>query len=303
VIATRQRALLVADEPRLFLAAEAVLRERGFEVAPPGVELIGVPVAKTLRSAFRNADLAVFVLSRSGLSPTAAYELGVATGLATPLLIVSPPSARLPTAITARGLTVWADDENLSMVLSHALRAVKPRKKRNTAATGAGARDVPKLSSGRDDLAFYDLAPYAHPPETAFPTDDSGLEPIVRQLVESTGAIVATKAGRRSQPDLGVWMDELAGVVGTPLLIEVKDRISTVAQADRALKQVANYVKRSGTEWGLLVYEGHVDDAAMAERSQQWPVLPIRFEAFRDGIRSRGLVELVRELRSISAHD
>lgn len=233
--------------------ADSVLREQGFDVAPRGEELVGSPLAKALRSAFREADVAVFVLGASGLNLTTAYELGVATGLAIPMIVLSPPSARLPSAIRARGVVVWADAENLSIALSHALRDLKPRKTKRTVALTLEESALQAFETTRraDNVPAYSLPPDSWSLDARSSLPDRDLESIVRELVESTGVIVAAKAKNRSQPDLGVWVDELVGLVGAPLLIEVKARIASVAQADRAIEQLAKYVRRSGTEWGV----------------------------------------------------
>lgn len=133
--------------------------------------------------------------------------------------------------------------------------------------------------------------------------DRDSLERLVAEVLRASGAdVVAASPDHEIGADFAVWSDVLESLVGNPLLVEVKAKLRTHADVNRAARQLSTYLGASGSRWGLLLYgEGpDPDSAAWARTPPNVIGLPLR--ALLDGLRSQAFPELVRDLRNRRVH-
>lgn len=187
----------------------AALRDLGYLVETPATIAGWQPVHVAMVERVRNADLLLAVLDGPG--PNVSFEVGVAVGAGTPVLLLSG-NRRL--ARDLAGLPRVDPGANLDALADAVARTIRRREISHQAERPT--HHEPALSR---KLAAQFLA------SAADSADGSIVEALIVALFEQVGAEVlrttSTEARTPVRPDLVIWHDELAAGFGLPLPVEV----------------------------------------------------------------------------------
>ncbi len=190
-----------------------VLRDLGYLVETPANLSGWQPAHAAIAERIRSADLLLAVLDRA--APTVSFEVGIAVGAGTPVLLVS--GNRRPPQDLA-GLPRIDPSANFDAFAAAITRAMRGRELAHGAP--ASVHHEPALSAEVANRFLASLQSSAEGPV---------FEALVVALFEQVGAEVVrtstTEGGRTvARPDLVIWHDDLAAGFGLPLPVEVLAR-------------------------------------------------------------------------------
>lgn len=209
----------------------------------------GSNLARLIEAAIAEADFLCAVIPEGPVSATVFLEVGVALGRQKPCLLFAAPKADLPVALRGQpyARASLKDGEALRFHLDSFL---KNAGKFDGRGDGGQARESvhPKtgpMASSVDRLIAW---------ETREPPPNEGeLVRLLAEAFEAAGYVTSrafTSNGSEGKgADLAVWIDELQGVVGNPLLIEVTNRMPTSAN----VRQLQRLLRTLQSPLGLLV--------------------------------------------------
>lgn len=281
---------------RCFIAAPAetnvstlisALKERGWEgFALADFAPLGASLTEALRQSISSADVVIALLGAESRSADTLYEIGVATGMGKPVMIVAPKEAEVPSDL-ASFLQVRAEPNNaeaIAFALDNLDRYT--RKTDTTVGTqrGSGQPLGPYAQSLLEEAQSGELS-------------EAERQSLLMRAIDASGAVAAmSPPGRNLGFDIGVWFDALDAIAANPLLVVLRPRLNdqSVRQCMLALHQAP------GARAGLIVFEeasggGPVDGL-------NWPVLAISLEDLLSQMRERSFAEVVRSLRNRSVH-
>ena len=97
--------------------------------------------------------------------------------------------------------------------------------------------------------------------------------------------------------DIAVWADELENIIGNPLLVEVKQRISGTTSITRLSIQLEEYLDHSNAEYLLLLYLEGPDS-----ESEDWEQIPnsvfhMPIPDFLETFGNNNLIQIVSSLK------
>lgn len=226
--------------------AEAGLSYEDSWVLPLGASSPG----HLLRDRIRNADLLLAIADPQ--TPTVLYEIGVAAGAGTPVLIVADPGEQLP--VLLRDLPIVPEDAAPAELVA-AIRQVIESSQLEQSASGVGG---PVLS--REELA-------AHL-STLRTGDSTSLEEVVTAVLKAAGASVRMDyhvGADLARPDLVIWHDGLHHRLGTPLPIELLSRPTSYEALVPRLRHVR---EEAGTRSVLgIAHRGNLGKRAVSADS------------------------------------
>lgn len=226
----------------------AVLSDLGYESqldpTPGGL------ISKSVMEALESADIVVALLGAGSPRPNVVFELGVATGLGKPALVVDQTGSAPPFDL-AEIQVVRADATNryaLRLALERALSAgpdvqVEEDPSRHSRALGAAAESL--LERARSAS-----------------TEAQAVELLAEALTQShVTAAEARFQGpgpdyRWHRPDLAAWIEESRQSLGNPIIIEV-----TTSPTRERIEKIRTYMELAQARTGLAVW---LDDSLPA---------------------------------------
>jgi hypothetical protein len=247
-----------------------------------------------VRQALEASDLMLGVLSEDADNTTVAFELGMAAAMRKPAIALIPRGMSVPLQFEAH-VVVRGDTADLpalrfavEQLVGNLPHGVLQEERRPTtesagATLGAAAQElVRRLDAWGPTIRHDDL---------------------MQLLTEAFRAlgITAVEGSGDARFDLGVWDSELAGLVGNPFVIEVKQGLARRDQVTQALAQVERYLSATGGRWALLVY-GAGDEALIAEAASGSRVLTSSARELILGLRDMTFAEFVRRIRAARVH-
>jgi hypothetical protein len=272
-----------------FSAVQEALRRGGWE----SLLITDLPVraasfAPIAEDAINRADLVVGLLSGGSADQTVLFELGLASALQKPTIVVAASGVGVPDAL--RGLPVVTlapgSDVSLDLALRHA-RHWAPTRPTEPSGTSAG------LGPHADELI---AAARSAKTEVAL------IEVIARALELSGATVVEQGRAGDGRFDIAVWSPELEVSVGNPLLIQVKRQVRSSGDLERATDQVLRYLDFLKGSWAMVVYgDGPSGSAWEADIARQ-PVLVQKADDLVAAMRDESFAELVRRLRNQRSH-
>jgi predicted nucleotide-binding protein len=269
----------------------AMLHDRGAAgYVLSDVARLGDSILQGLQAAIATADRVLVVLARDESSVNCAFEAGMAAALGKPLIIVADPDVPVPPDI-AGFLTIKARVDDIRAI-TFALDQAEGRVVTVTPlilpmGDALGARADALLDRALKILALDGVAAV----EEAFID-------VLKEAIESSGAIVVDGANRDQQFDLGVWSDDLGAISANPLLIELK-RILRPEGVRRALSALHT---TSSAQVVLIVYLDSERSSSSALEMAKYPVLAISLVDLLVQMRKSSFAEVVRHLRNRSVH-
>jgi hypothetical protein len=278
-----------------------LLAERGIEcLRPEDLLAPGAVWSDELTRHLATADFVVAIVPPSAPAQVA-FELGLAHGLSKPALVIATGKTNVPEEL--RGLAtvrisglghVLEATPDIDRFLRHA--------KRVTSDEPATSRrqEFGELTWARERLA-----------SLRGKADDGrvfGFERLVAELLERAGAEVQLTGADRPTDDgedLILWSDDLAYEMGGPILVQCKIYHggigSVVKDAEHAMRQLDEVVRRSDVRLGVLVFDH--DRSTKLPRLNDTPrVLVFPVEQLLDTIERGALTEEVLARRRQAAY-
>jgi hypothetical protein len=291
----RIRTCYIASPPGLDLRhLRASLIERGINVIFPDDFSLGVNLSAESSGSIAEADLVIGVLTRERRSQWILFELGQASAMGRQIVLIAPPKLN-PIPSNLPGFLVLRinlqNRDAIDFALDQLLAApspsiVQPVRRRTSQGLGAKADDL---------LRDYRVAMSSN--------DAQGLERIVLQALRGPDVVViAESPASDRRVDLAIWSDPLQQFVGNPLLVEIKSRITGLADARRVAEQLSSASFTAGTGWALLLYGEGPAEHELASKALPPTILTHSIPALLEEMRDRSFVDIVKDLRNRRVH-
>jgi len=206
------------------------------------------------------------------------------------------------------------NSEALAFALRSARAAVLDRKR--TLPTTGSARESTARSSKSGSEEFVEDEPPAfstRPPSTGplddqaevllreldflahSPEDSRRSHAIVRSIFELCGASQITESTFDNSPDFAIWHDGIQNIVGNPLLVEVKYRLSTTTAFNDAVLELSRYLSKSNARSALLLYS----NSNYGIYSAPFPIMVCELRDFIRRLQYRSFVRVIRDLQRV----
>jgi len=296
-----RRCFLFAPRGAAADSVAQLLSERGIEcLRPEDLLAPGAVWSDELTRHLATADFVVAIVPPSAPAQVT-FELGLAHGLSKPALVVATGKTSVPEEL--RGLaTVRVSDlrhisqalPDIDRFLRHAKRVTSDepaRPRRQESGELAWARE--RLSNLRGETGA----------RRGF-----DFERLVADVLERAGVEVQpTDAARPADNgvDLILWSDDLAYEMGGPILVQCKTYHggmgSVVKNAEHAMRQLEEVVRRSDARLGVLVFD-HDKSREMPRFNDTPRVLAFPVEQLLDTIERGTLTEEVLARRRQAAY-
>jgi len=125
---------------------------------------------------------------------------------------------------------------------------------------------------------------------------------VVEIFQESGVEAVSRRPTKDSGVDISVWSDDFQGVLDNPILVEVKSRIRNNNELLKELNQLDMYRNKSGAKWALLLVSSAFVSGALSSIPFFGGVIAVTISDFLEQLRTRSLVETLRNLRNERVH-
>ncbi len=124
---------------------------------------------------------------------------------------------------------------------------------------------------------------------------------LIRRAIEASGVTAASRDSLGDvQVDLAVWSDDLEPWVNNPLIIEVRSFLRSPTDADKVVKQILDYMRKTHVSTALVLY---LTGAVAALEGVGLPsVLFMAVEDLLEALRTSGFGAVIRELRNKAVH-
>lgn len=269
-----------------------VLADRGLKVLVPDFQP-GARWADEIESCIKRADLVIGVLGRTRRSDYVLFELGQASALGKQIILIASQAPFLVTSDLHQFQVVRARPSNreaISFALDQLL-AAPPPSRHHFAPKPAG------VVLGATADAFLQRLENALRSERG-----SGVEQVTAAVLREAGveALAETNVDDR-RVDLAIWSDGLQPIVGSPLLVEVKQRFTSADSFKKAAQRLSKAVDASGSMWGLLLY-GEGQDGGKWLSSTPGNVLVYSLPSLIEEMRTRPFDDVVTALRNYRVH-
>ncbi len=261
-----------------------------FELAPAANPM------ESIHAEIHSADAVIVVLESH--ADNVLFELGIATGLRKPtLLLVKPGESVPPFAAFARYLTYTGlETEILKLGVEGFLGTLRPHKTKKRPARQKqkiSPEQMLELPTLTEEVQRLRAQPH-----------EQELHRLVHKVLMSAGVTsVQDEAGNRERGvDFVVWSDSLRGSFGNPVLIEVKGYLER-AQFEAAYERLTKLVSDSSSAAGVLLYFRRTGQRF--EKPKGWNPLVLWFdiEEFITELLYRNLSEILVERRNLMVHE
>jgi hypothetical protein len=208
-----------------------------------------------VRSAFRSVDLVIAFLLPGYPLANITFEIGMAVGLARPLLIFVEQGVDVP--IDLVGMSTRAiERSDIGQFIAEVERFIEPSSK-DAAPAALQLSEPPEFISDRLPAADLRAGVRRIRDASAHASDPRQLEVALSTLLTNIGwtVVEARPSARAYAPDLAVWIDEVQKDIGNPLALEVKQSLSP-DNLNGVVKRLTRYVATTGAKAGVVLYGG-----------------------------------------------
>jgi nucleoside 2-deoxyribosyltransferase len=227
-----------------------LLEHRGVQVLLPfELEITGTTVREQIEKAINRASFCIAIIAAPP-SANVLYEVGFAAAKAKPTLLILDTMADVPqfladlTSVKARPSQI----ESISYVLDtflDKLRASVPKR---------GSLVKTKMISQRSKEMVEFLKGLGERATTG------ELENIVKRVLSDSGVRIVVPGRSADQGhDMAAWVDELEPVIGNPLLIQVKHKLTPPAGRHLRDKLLTRF-REAGGRAALIIYLEGIED-------------------------------------------
>jgi len=271
----------------------ALLHSKGIEtILPFELEITGANFREQIEKAIQKADFCIAVLTASKGSSNVFFELGYAWAMRKRVVLIQTGNIELPPNLS--GFPILKVDTNegekLASLLDQFLKSQKSAKPRRYKVD-----KTKPLSSRAKELT-------RHLKKLGGRATHQEFENILLTAFRESG--IRTFAEPQSEDrsyDFALWLDELEYVVGNPVVVEVKTKLTRRV----ARKMRRRFVERFGTEIGkalLVIYLRGSERQIGAENIGVPLVLFIHVARLLSELELKSLGDFVRGARNKLAH-
>jgi len=227
------------------------------------------------------------------------FELGLAVGLKKQIIILIPPKLSLPSDLSGF-LVLRVTQDNLDALgfsLDQMLAATQKKSKKRVIQRYDDLKITKKAISNK----IYDLKNKLNnlDPRVAGYT----LERFVGDLLKESGISVIQQS---EKPDTGadfaIWSDELAAILGNPILIEIKRTIRDRSQALQVTDQLNRYIEKSNSKSAIVFYLEGLPSDQIQYFTQKFNILFFQLGDVVDQLQNNTFADIIRIRRNKIAH-
>jgi hypothetical protein len=280
-------------EPLLsLLKSENIKSHDSFDLAA------GHDIAEGILSSISRSDAVIAVLSNDLGFANVSFEIGYATALRKPMLLLLNPAASMPGfAYNMRHIVSDITDSEVLKIgikrfLEEATKRSPSRRKDNQ----------PKTTMNPNENTIRNLANRIAQDRATI--DARTAEEIVANLLRAAAVtLVEEQSGSRDRGvDFAVWSDALQTSLGNPILIEVKAGNLDHARLQNAYERLVSQVLGSEARFGVLLYLDH--SGRRFKRPANWvpSVLALDVEDFAHELLSKSFANALMEKRNSLVH-
>lgn len=277
-----------------------ILLERDIEfVLPSEVLAHGQTISEKINKLISRSDIFMAVFDDVHDSGNILFELGLAVGLKKQIIILTPPSLSLPSDLSGF-LVLRVTQDNLDALgfsLDQMLAAIRKKSKKRVTKKYDDLKITKKPISNK----IYDLKDKLNDldPRVAGYT----LERFVADLLRESGISVIQQS---EKPDTGadfaIWSDELAAILGNPILIEIKRAIRDRAQALQVTNQLTRYIEKSNSKSAIVLYLEGLPSDRIQNFTHEFNILFFQLGDIVEQLQNDTFADIIRIRRNIIAH-
>ena len=280
-------------EPLLsLLKSENVKCHDSFDLAA------GQDIAEGILSSISRSDAVIAVLSNDAGFSNVTFEIGYATALRKPVLLLLNTEASMPRF--AYNLRHIVSDITDSDVLKIGIKSFLKEAGKGSPTRRKGGQSR-KATTANEDAVRHVVNRIVHDRATI---DGQTAETLVADLLRAAAVThVEEQSGSRDRGvDFAVWSDAVQTSLGNPILIEVKAGNLDYARLQTAYERLVNQVLGSEARFGLLLYLDH--SGQRFKRPAKWipTVLALDVEDFANDLLFKSFANVLMEKRNSLAH-
>jgi hypothetical protein len=276
------------------------VENRGLEAIRLSELGAGLSVSDLLWQSLGKADYVIAVI---GETPNAGvwYELGMASGMGKPILLLTSRHGAMPVA--ASGLTYLTADANNQRAIEFGLDQLLSAPKTRIAPHSSADRETHPIRASADRL----LGALENSRKAGPVREAQVIDTIFQAIKESGVTTLSRESSRNGGPDSGraadiaVWSSDFEPWIGNPLVIEVKKALNGRNDLENAIKQVSAMLDETRSPYGLLLYLS-AKPIVLYGASYDPRVVVMSVADFIGGLRDVGLGDLLWRTRNELAH-
>jgi hypothetical protein len=231
---------------------KSVLEENGIETFDLYDFSIGSSLQDILKRKLRQADFAVFIISKE--SNNVLYEIGVCEGIGKPSLIIIDKEANLPIYIENK-LSLSAnlhDRDFLRMTLFGFIDEIKSKRKTIKSKNKVKNGTVENYNEDVRNILLSLLEQTRRIRETG---QGRELEYIVEEIFKTIHLRYADNTrGSDTGIDFALWSNKLGRIVGNPIIVQLKLGNLANSTFKNLEEQIKKYAENSDAKVALLLY-------------------------------------------------
>lgn len=279
---------------------KSILIERDIEIIHPSDLLThGQSISEKINKLISQADIFLAVFDESLESGNTLFELGLAVGQKKQIVILTPPRFKLPSDILGF-LVLRVTQDNLDALgfsLDQMLTATLNKSKKRTSKTYKNIGQASKPISNK----IYELKNKLN--ELGPSSAGYALERFVADLLKESGISVIQQSDKPDTgADFAIWSDELAPVLGNPILIEIKRNIRDRAQALKVTDQLTRYIEKSNSKSAIVFYLEGLPSDRVQKLSERFNILFFRLGDIVEQLQNKSFADTIRSRRNFIAH-
>lgn len=248
----RLKCFLSASYDTDLSAIKSVLAENDIDIFDLYDFSIGSSIQQILKRKLRQADFAVFVVTKD--SKNVLYEIGVCEGLGKQSLIIIDKDANLPFYLENKlSLTANLNDRDfLKMTLLGFIEEMKSKRRPTQKLKTEENKEIENYNSDIKEVLYSLL-------EQTKSIRENGQGRELEYIVEEIFKTIHLKYADNSRgPDMGIdfalWSNKLGRILRNPIIVEVKFGRLGLETFKKAETQIQRYAEKSEAKVALLLY-------------------------------------------------
>lgn len=274
-----------------------LLCDKGFEyVDISKIDLLGLRISESIFEQIAQSDLFLAIFQKPQKWGNTLFELGIATAKKKQIIILAPPDIILPSDLSGL-LLLKADLDNMEplefaidQILKAPLRKTKkrpPRKhleptKRHVLKSTDIIRELDHLGSNVTDYE---------------------LEVFVLKLLNEIGiSIVKHSKMRNYGADLAIWSDELASILGNPIIIEIKNFLKSSNQINKCINHLTEHLRKTNSRSALVLYLEGLPSKEIENITKVFNIFFFQIKELIQHLQNKSFEDIVRIRRNSVTH-
>ena len=255
----------------------------------------GTKPSDIIAEAISGSDFVIGILEDASSNANVLFELGYAHALQKPLLIQTAEGVRdVPSDLRGFLYVRRGKDEPseaLRFAIQQLISAPKTTKRRKSVLGKS------KAIGGKADELLQQL-------DTLKPVDDyAALEAVIRDALQASGISAYAQSGTADQRvDFAVWVDDIESLVGNPIVIEVKSRLSSTRDARAVRDQLLHYLNTTNSRTGVVLYAEGPESQFLNQSAGLPNVLFMQVRELLSRLRTQGFGTILADLRNKLVH-